>query len=280
MGSKDFVCAASDEVSVKRIRLVALDIDGTVVDENGHVVEENRGPIAAARALGVLVVLVTGRVHRSAAGFARELGLVTPIVCCNGALARWPARGEELWHLRVPIDAARSIARFADDHRYELATTVDDVTYFRQRAGQSLGFTDEGFCVLETNAAALAAPPTRILAVGHDLIDAILTAQRELLRSDIAFWAEARDNAYTSLAMVNSQASKGWALSELCGRLGISLDETMAVGDSQSDIEMFRRVGISVAVGGAPGDVVKAADHIAPPCRDGAVAWALRSLVL
>ncbi len=262
------------------IRLVALDIDGTVVDDSGHVVEANRDPIAAAQALGVLVVLVTGRVHRSAARFAKELGLSTPIICCNGALARWPERSEELWHLRIPIEAARSLARFADDQRYELATTVDDVTYFRQRAGQSLGFTDEGYCVLETNAAALTTPPTRILAVGHEPIAAILTAQRELLQSDVAFWAEWRDDEYTSLSIVHAQASKGRALSELCGRLGISLEETMAVGDSQSDIEMFRRVGISVAVGGAPDDVVSSADYVGPSCREGAVAWALCSFVL
>ncbi|MGQ0549115.1 MAG: HAD-IIB family hydrolase [Armatimonadota bacterium] len=265
---------------MRKIRLVALDIDGTVVDETGHVVDANRGPIAAAQAQGALIVLATARVHKSAARFAKELGLASPIICCNGALARWPERSEELWHLRLPMEAARSIAWFADDHRYELATTVDDVTYFRQRTGQSLGFTDEGYCVLETNAAALATPPTRILAVGHESIDAILTAQREPLRSDVAFWPERRDNTYTSLTMVNPQASKGWALSELCGRLGIPLEDTLAVGDSQSDIEMFVRVGISVAVGGAPDDVMKSADHVAPLCRDGAVAWALRSFVL
>lgn len=265
---------------MKRIRLVALDIDGTVVDENGQIVEANRAPIASAQDAGVVVILATARVPRSATRFARELGLTSPIICCNGALARWPARGEELWHLRIPMEAARRIARFSDDHGHELATTVDDVTYFRQRAGQPLGFTDEGYCVLETNAAALTTPPTRILAVGHEPIDAILTAQREPLRSGVAFWPEHRDNAYTSLTMVHAQASKGWALSELCERLGISLDETMAVGDSQSDIEMFARVGISVAVGGAPDDVVQSADHVAPSCREGAVAWALHSFVL
>lgn len=263
-----------------RIRLVALDIDGTVVDEDGEIVEANRGPITAAQALGVLVVLATARAHHSAAKFARELGLATPVICCNGALARWAARGEELWHLRVPIEAARRIARFADDHGYELATTVDDTTYLRQRPGEPLGHRDEGHWVLQTNTAALTNPPTRILAIGHDTITAIRDALREPLRSDVAFWAERRDNAYTSLTMVNSHASKGWALSELCGRLGISLGDTMAVGDSQSDIEMFARAGISVAVGGAPDDVVKSARHCAPPCRDGAVAWALRLFVL
>ncbi|MGH8526769.1 MAG: HAD hydrolase family protein, partial [Gammaproteobacteria bacterium] len=205
--------------------------------------------------------------------------LTTPIICCNGALARWPERGEELWHLRIPMEAARKIARFADDHRHELVTTVDDMTYFRQRPGDPLGYRDEGHWVLATNAAALTNPPTRILAIGHDRISAIRDALYEPLRSDVAFWAERRDDAYTSLTMVHAQASKGWALSELCERLGISLDETMAVGDSQSDIEMFARVGISVAVGGAPDDVVQSADHVAPSCREGAVAWALHSFV-
>ncbi len=263
-----------------RIKLVALDIDGTVVDEHGDIVDANRAPIMAATGAGVVVVLATARAHQSAAKFARELGLVTPIICCNGALARWAERGEELWHLRIPMGAARTIARFADDQEYTVATTVDDTTYFRQRPGDPLGYRDDGHCVLETNTAALSNAPTRILAIGHETITAIRDALLEPLRSDVAFWAEHRDDAYTSLTMVHTQASKGWALSELCGRLGISLEETMAVGDSQSDIEMFRRVGISVAVGGAPDDVVKSADHVAPSCREGAVAWALKKFVL
>ncbi|MGH2405056.1 MAG: HAD hydrolase family protein, partial [bacterium] len=69
-----------------RIRLVALDIDGTVVDEHGNVVDANRAPITAATGAGVMVVLVTARAYPSAAEFAGALGLDSPIICCDGAL--------------------------------------------------------------------------------------------------------------------------------------------------------------------------------------------------
>ncbi len=264
---------------MKRVRLVALDIDGTLADENGHIVDANRVAITSARETGILLVLATARAYPSAARFARELGLKTPIVCCGGALARWPDSGEELWHLRIPMEAARKIVRFADDHGHELHTTVDDVTYLRQRASEPLGYRDEGHCVLETNMAALTKPPTRILAFGHATIAAIRGAFQEPLRSDVGFRTEWRGNEFTSLTMVHTQASKGWAFGEVCRRLDVPLEETLAIGDSQSDIDMFARAGISVAVGGAPDDVLRKADHVAPPCQDGAVAWALRSFV-
>lgn len=261
-----------------RIRLVALDIDGTLAD-GGHIVDTNRVAITSARESGILFILATARAYPSAARFARELGLKTPIVCCGGALARWPDSGEELWHLRIPMEAALRIAWFADDHRYELCTALDDVTYLRQRAGEPLGYLDEGHCVLETNRAALTKPPTSILAFGHATIAAIRNAFQEPLRSDVGFRTEWRGNEFTSLTMVHTQASKGWAFGEVCRRLEVPLAETLAIGDSQSDIDMFSRAGISVAVGGAPDDVLRKADHVAPPCQDGAVSWALRSFV-
>jgi hypothetical protein len=125
---------------MSNIKLVAVDIDGTLANHHGRIVETNRRAIADALKAGIIVVLATTRWYRSALKFAEELGLRTPIICCDGALVRCPGEEADLLHLRIPLKAALSIATYADAQGYELCTTIGDITYFPQRPGQALGW--------------------------------------------------------------------------------------------------------------------------------------------
>ena len=82
------------------------------------------------------------------------------------------------------------------------------------------------------------------------------------------------------MMMTHVQANKGWGLKELCRTPNISAKQTLAIGDSEADIDMLDVAGMSVAVGDAKLDVQRMAQLIGPPLKDGAVAWALNSLML
>ena len=84
------------------IRLVALDIDGTLVDSEGNIPEENLEAIGRAAGEGIHVVLATGRDFLSTLPIAQQLGMDTPIVCNNGALIR-DTDGSERWSRRIGL---------------------------------------------------------------------------------------------------------------------------------------------------------------------------------
>ena len=99
------------------ISLLALDLDGTLLDPRGHISERNRTAIDDARGQGVHVALVTGRRFRDSRPVALELGLDVPLISHNGALTKHAATLQTVCVLPLPVDAARKalqIGRRAD----------------------------------------------------------------------------------------------------------------------------------------------------------------------
>ena len=104
------------------IRLIALDIDGTIIGDDGIVGARTRAAIRAAMERDIAVSLVTGRMVSSAMRFARDLGLSQPIVGYQGGLIRAmpdpgsPNLGRLLMHTAIPAEAARQIVGWTREH--------------------------------------------------------------------------------------------------------------------------------------------------------------------
>jgi hypothetical protein len=263
---------------MSEIRLVAVDIDGTLATDDGQIVAANRDAIARATRAGVLVVLVTGRWHRTAMPFAQRVGLETPVVCCNGAVA-YASTGERLWQLDMPLGAARTVAAFADAHDIALSVTIDDRSYFRRRAGQDGDMLEPGWHLVDRNLDAVTAPPVRMLAVGHDATLALLDGLGTRLQGAVRFQPTRRGTRYDAVGVIHKDASKGNAVRRLCEQFGIPRAQTLAIGDNDNDIDMFAAAGVSVAVGDALPEVQAAAGIIGPRCDEGGVAWAIERYI-
>ena len=113
------------------IRLIALDLDGTLIGPDWRVGEADSAAVAAARERGVTIVINTARWYGLALRTAKYLELRAPLICHSGALIREPDDGRELLHLRMAPEPARAVAAFCDEHGFETYTTVDGVTYIR-----------------------------------------------------------------------------------------------------------------------------------------------------
>jgi len=109
------------------IRLVALDMDGTLLNTHDGLSEANARAVRRVRDRGVEVVLCTSRWFSLAVGTAHELGLNAPLICHNGALVRTPDADSDLLHLRIDPQAAREVAAFMDGR--------PDVKRYQQVAG-------------------------------------------------------------------------------------------------------------------------------------------------
>jgi Cof subfamily protein (haloacid dehalogenase superfamily) len=270
---------------VTAIRLLALDLDGTILPPEGPISARTRRALAGARAQGVRVVLATGRMYRSALPHVESLDLDGPLICYQGAYLRERpapdgAPGAILWHQTLPADVARDAITWTRDHGLDPHVNRDDhllmavgdegAPDYERHAGVGARFVPD-------LAAALDGPVTKVLAVGPTGLPA------QLLASARAFFdgrAEVTVSHPEYLEFMAPGVHKGAALRWLADRLGVPMSATMAVGDQVNDLEMLTMAGLGVAMGGAPPEVRAAADHVTAGIEEDGAAKAVERFVL
>jgi Cof subfamily protein (haloacid dehalogenase superfamily) len=268
------------------IRLLALDIDGTLVGDDLVIGPRTKAAVSAAMARGVAVSLVTGRMASSALRFARELNLTAPIVGYQGGLIReMPPAGSSrvgrlLVHTPLAAETARDVllwtrAQGLDPHVNHLERFIlraDD-----PRADDYSAFMGARAELVPDIVEATTHPVTKILAVGEppqpqQLAEA--AAVRYTGRADVTI------SHPRFLEFVAPGVSKGRAIRYLSRRLRIPLGATMAIGDQWNDLEMLSEVGHGAAMPTAPLAVRSVARYVAPPVGEEGAAAMIEALVL
>ncbi|HSL77085.1 MAG TPA: Cof-type HAD-IIB family hydrolase [Candidatus Limnocylindrales bacterium] len=267
------------------IRLIALDIDGTIIGDDHEVTARTVAAVRNAMAADVAVSLVTGRMVSSAMRFATELGLTGPVVGYQGGLIRAMPLSERrlgklLMHTPLPAEAARSIlewtrARGLDPHVNHLERFIlraDD-----PKADDYSAFMGARAELVPDLFAAIDHPVTKILAVGEPPIP---TEVAPLAREAFAGRADVTISHPRFLEFVAPGVSKGRAVRWLARRLRIPLGATLAVGDQWNDLEMLAEVGHGTAMPSAPAAVRAAARYVAAPLEEDGAARMIEDLVL
>lgn len=262
------------------IRLVALDLDGTLLDRNFQMSDADQEACRRAIERGVAIVLNTSRWYKLAERTARRLELHTPLVCHNGAHIQEPNDGEELLHKYIPIEAAREIAAYCDEAGIETYTSVNGLTYMRPREEFNIdpARLPKDMRLARTHAEHVTSPATGIITFGAEgvrsVVNTFAARHPELLFSEA--WS-ATSTPYVTITA--GGVDKGLALRLVCERLGVLPEESMAVGDATPDVAMFEVAKVGVAMGNAPSDVQTQADEVAPSNEESGVSWAIRRLV-
>jgi hypothetical protein len=268
------------------IRLIALDIDGTIIGDDHEVTTRTIDAVRAAMDRDVAVSLVTGRMVSSAMRFARELGLTGPVVGYQGGLIRAIPEpdsrriGKLLLHTPLPADAARRILawtreRGLDPHVNHLERFIlraDD-----PRADDYSAFMGARAELVPDLVAAITHPVTKILAVGEPPLPVEVAPAA---RAEFAGLADVTISHPRFLEFVAPGVSKGRAVRWLARRLRIPLGATLAIGDQWNDFEMIAEVGHGTAMPSAPAEVKKAARYVANPLEEDGAARMIEDLVL
>ena len=268
------------------IRLIALDIDGTLVADDLVIGPDTRRAIRAARRRGVLVSLITGRMVSSALRFARELDLVAPLVGYQGALIReMPAAdstrpGRLLIHTPLPADVARDVvvwtrARGLDPHLNHLERFI--VRSEDPRADEYTTFMGSRPHLEDDLVASITHAVTKVMCAGEPPLP---TELLPLARAAFAGRADVTVSHPHFLEFVAPGVSKGRAVRWLSRRLGVPLGAVLAVGDQWNDLEMLSEVGHGAAMPSAPAEVQGVARYVAQPLADEGVARLVEALVL
>ena len=255
------------------IRLVATDVDGTLVLPGGTVPEENRAALREAAARGVAIALATVRIRRTALRIQDQLGIPIHMVCQAGATV-YAADGTLLREETIPLDLAREIAAFADASGFGVLATVAEE--HRRGPGHENALPSDRPTQAEapTNLSMIDAPPTRFMVTGARGVELLRERFADAPLRIVRHYRP--DGSILDAAVTAAGATKETGLSALLDHLGVAPAAVLAIGDAESDAAMLRFAGVGVAVGDADACAREAADWVAPAAADFGVAAAIR----
>ncbi|GHV56192.1 haloacid dehalogenase [Synergistales bacterium] len=258
------------------IKLIASDLDGTLLDSTGKLPERNIRAVKSAIAKGIVFAICTGRMYSSAMRFAEQIGEKMPLICYNGAMLL-DTDGRELQHIRLGVAIAREllaifkergtyVQMYLDDKLYIKTTDADEFQMYMKHFGMSgAAIGDELYSPVSE--------PTKLLVMTKDGEEA-KSLMRELQDRFGEKLYVTRSNS-DFVEMMNPNVNKWNALLKLAEHMGFTADEVMAMGDGDNDVEMVANSGMGIAMSNGGERIKKAAKYIAPSNDDGGAGWAI-----
>ncbi|MEH3034375.1 MAG: HAD family hydrolase [Aeromicrobium erythreum] len=252
-------------------RLVALDIDGTVVDNTNSISPAVAEAVAAARAAGLTVVLSTGRGVPGTVEVAQRLGIADGLgVSSNGATV-FTYDPFEVVHA-VTFDAAPVVRRIVEELPDVMVGVEEVGVGFRVSHPFPEGEIS-GRITVEPIEDLIAEPSTRVVIRSPEHT----AAEFAEVVDGLGLQGTNYFIGYTAwLDLAPEGVSKASGLEQVCTRLGIDPAEVLAVGDGHNDVEMLRWAGRGVAMGQAPAEVREAADDVTGTVEEDGLATELR----
>jgi Cof subfamily protein (haloacid dehalogenase superfamily) len=269
------------------IKLVIVDIDGTIAGQSNQVTPAVKAAIKAAQAQGVRVGVATGRMYRSAVRFHHEIGADVPVMAYQGAWIQDPTTQKKYRHLRLEQSIARElIDYFQQPHLpsdLSLHVYIDDQLYVQRINEDTDGYTERSgveAVALTDLKEALTTAPTKVLAMhpDEDLIDRLLKDLKTKYRPD---QLHVTTSVPIFLETTNPAVNKSTAIDYVARELlNLDASQIMTIGDNYNDVEMLAYAGWGVAMGNAPEPVKAYADWVAPSVDEDGVAVAIEKFVL
>jgi Cof subfamily protein (haloacid dehalogenase superfamily) len=257
--------------------LIALDLDGTLLNSREEISPRNRHAIRAALSAGIRIVLVTGRGVDTPIRISRELELNLPIICAHGALTKDFLANKTLGHVPVPLAYAKPMVEFAERNGLSIALYSEE--FFYRLEGSKLymeDMTGPAWREVRTFEDVMHTAPTFIRFLGEESVSAM---QREFgdlpLHFKIEHWLD-----FVECAVTSREATKQRALARLCADFQIPSERVMAIGDSRNDVPMLRWAGMGVAMGNALPEVKQSVRYVTATNDEDGVALALEKFAL
>ena len=250
-------------------KLLALDIDGTLVDGTLEITPANLAALQAALGRGIRVVLATGRMYRSALRYAKEIGTDEPLIAYQGAVVRLPD-GNLLREWALSPDVAGRAVSLSRELDLHVNLYQDDNFYVEKLSAAARRYADVAQIepiVVDDLMTVAATGSTKVVFVDTpDRLHEVEGAVRAALEPGSRVTFSMPD----FLEVVDAEVSKAAALHFVCDRYGISPQEVIAAGDGPNDRELFEYCGLAVAPSDAIPEVLDAADvTMPPPGKDG-----------
>ena len=263
------------------IRLLAIDLDGTLVNHDLVMNPRDVAAVKAASASGVTVVLATGRMFKSSLRFAQPLGLRGPIINYQGAVVREIASGEVWYRCELTVPMQQRVLSLAEPKDWHVNAYVDEVVYTaraRPEADLYARIAMVPYEVVGPVSKWVRQDSTKMVLV--DLDPEEVPARMTELTAWMGDVARVTRSLYWFVEVVNPEVSKAAALAMVADRLGIAQAEVCAIGDNTNDEDMVRWAGFGVAMGNAPATLKALAKHVTRTVDEAGVAEVIDRFVI
>jgi hypothetical protein len=260
------------------IRLVAVDLDGTLLNDSKEITEQTAGALTCLPQRDVKVVIASARPPRSVRHIYRALGLDTLQINYNGALI-WDEPGQRaVFHRPIAGKLARKIIEHARDMFDETIVACEIMDrWLTDRADDGTGHTTETGKLFRPDLICpvdelCAQPITKLMLLGEPRI--VLRLEdilAEAFEGEVTILKTDRD----LIQIMHAEVSKAVALEKVAKWYGVPMEQVMAIGDAPNDVGMLQSAGVSVAMDNAHPLVKDAADWVAPSNNDHGVHAAL-----
>ncbi|MDE3089739.1 MAG: HAD family phosphatase [Chloroflexota bacterium] len=259
-------------------RLIAADLDGTLRAEQQPFTPRVRMAVQRAQARGVRIVMATGRMFRTAEPYARDLGLIDPIICDHGATIRDLLTGELLFEQNVPREFVPRLAARKPEHGTLVVCQAEEfyVSELTEDAIRFVGLYREHLHAVP-ELTALPGEPQKIVFIHPPAItDRLFVELARLFGREL----QVVQSFERYVEVTHRAVSKGNAVEWLARRWEIAPASVIAMGDQDNDRSMIEWAGLGVAMGNAVESVKAIADFIAPSAADDGVADVIEKFVL
>ena len=275
-----------------RTRLLALDIDGTLLDPYGALTDGVREAVAAARQAGLEIVLCTGRRFRTALPIAQALELSGPIVVNNGALVKDLASGRTLHHRYLSMEVypeVLALARSVGPPLVYVDAYPEPADFLTERSQEAHPFQREylrdhgAHCRVVDDLAREGRDDVIMTSLMADAtsLDALRVRAQAALGPRIHTHTLQNKNYQGVILEFLSPASGKWAaLAQVAQLAGIASDAIAAIGDDSNDVEMLKRAGFGIAMGNAVDDAKAVAGFVARSNAEGGAVEAIERVLL
>lgn len=271
---------------MSKYKLIALDMDGTLLDSQKRIGDLTLEAIERATSIGKIVAISTGRCLAEMRGYIEALSCVRYFVCTSGAIVYDMAKGVRLHEqLMMPDVAVRCMEVAAiEGAMIHIMSDESIVQRDQKRVMEEFGMApyrklyDSVATQVDDIRSFFQASPFAVakLNLYHRSIESRQRTRERLAGVDV----ELADSERTSLECSSHGVTKASGVGALCRVLGVSMEEVVAVGDADNDLALLNAAGLSVAMGNA-GERVKAhCDVTVADCDSGGCAQAIERFML
>lgn len=261
------------------IKLISLDLDGTLLDPKGTVTAASKKAIAKARAAGLRVVINTGRPIQEGFFFAREAGCDLLAAGAGGGLVADGETGEIVRQWNVPEPSARRAIELclSWDARLIIFAGKELLVTAAYKKYMEIWYPFPAFhkavTVTEDFLGCMAERRLPLVKIHGEIGPGGCPVEQLAALPDVTITSSTSHD----FELTAGGADKGSALAVIAARYGVPLNQCAAVGDSENDQSAFAAAGLSIAMGNAPQTVKDAAGRVAPSHAEEGVAWAILS---
>ncbi len=272
-----------------KYKLLAIDLDKTLLDNNHQVSEQNYLALKKCKEMGLYIVLASGREVETIDRFSDELGIYDPIIACVGAIVcgeKKNGKRDLLYHKPLPVGIVDEVMEWTQAMGWCLTVHYPDkilalkqdryTDIYHNQTGATFTFVDDFYKIISGS------QPTKLIIV----VD--VEIRENVYQQFLQKWGERANITKTNpeYVEVNTKGvDKGVALIELCRILDVPLDQTMAFGDNYSDLPMLAVSGGKILMDNASDDIKSDLKGrfsdliIAPSNEDNGVAKIVESVI-